>query len=248
MTCLKSNEVLNNLLGYEGLKIIQRPDMFNFSLDSTLLADFVNPTKKVKKILDLGTGFAPIPLFLSLKTDAKIIGVELQEDVAEMANRNVKINQLNHQIQIMNEDIKNLKTYFAPSSFDLITCNPPFFKYKETSNVNESEYKTLARHEKAINLETIIQVANYLLNNKAHFYLVHRTERLAEVLILLKKYGFAVKRLRFIHPKEKQPSNMILLDASKQGREGLTVVPPLFVHEGLDYSDDVKRIFKYGSK
>ncbi len=248
MTVLKPNEVLNDLLGYEGLKIIQRPDMFNFSLDSTLLADFVKPTKKVKKIMDFGTGLAPVPLFLSLKTDAKIIGIEIQKEVFDIAVRNIEINSLTDQITILNEDIKRLHNIYNHSSIDLITCNPPFFKFHENANINNSDYKTIARHEKSIDLESIITTAKYLLNNKAHLYMVHRPERLSEILELLKKHRFSVKRLRFIHPKEHQNANMVLIDASKQGLDGMLILPPLYVHNEHGYTEEIKRIFNYGRK
>ena len=134
-----SKEIIHDLLGYDGIKIIQRPDMFNFSLDSTLLADFVIPLTKTKKILDLGTGNAPIPLFLSMKTKAKIIGIELQEDVFDLAVRTIKLNNLENQITILNKDIKGIHKSFENSYFDLINCNPPFFKYKESSHTNKHD-------------------------------------------------------------------------------------------------------------
>ena len=243
MTALKQNEVLNDLLGYQGLKIIQRPDMFNFSLDSTLLADFVSMSSKVKKIIDFGTGFAPVPLFLSLKTKASIVGVEIQEEVVELARRNVSLNNLDNQIKILHEDIKKLKDLYPPSSIDLITCNPPFFKYQEDANINDSEYKTIARHEKFIDLASIINMAKYLLNNKAHLYLVHRPERLSEIMMLLKEHGFTIKRLRFIHPKSHLPAKSVLIDASKRGLEGLKILPPLIVHHDNGYTEEVLKIF-----
>ena len=157
-------EVINDLLGYDGIKIIQRPDMFNFSLDSTLLADFARPLAKTKKIMDLGTGNAPIPLFLSLKTKALITGVEIQKEVFDIAVRNIELNKLTDQITILNDNIKGLSKKFENSEFDIITCNPPFFKFKESSNTNKNDYKTIARHEVLITLEEI-----RLPWNVAHF-------------------------------------------------------------------------------
>ena len=176
------NEVIHDLLGYDGLKIIQRPDMFNFSLDSTLLADFVIPLGKTKKILDLGTGNAPIPLFLSLKTTAHITGIDIQEMSYDLARRSVELNNLQDQITIKRQDIKGLHKHYDNGEFDLITCNPPFFKYKETSNVNDSDYKTIARHEVLVTLEDIIIEAKRLLKTKGSLYMVHRTERLIEII------------------------------------------------------------------
>ncbi len=239
-------EVINDLLGYDGLKIIQRPDMFNFSLDSTLLADFVKPLSKTKKILDLGTGNAPIPLFLSLKTNANIIGVEIQKDVYEIAKRNININKLEHQIEIINDDIKGIHKKYENSEFDLITCNPPFFKYKETSNVNKNDYKTIARHEVLITLEDIIIEAKRLLKTRSSLCMVHRTERVIEIINLLTKHNFSIKRLRFVYPKQGEESNMVLIDASNNGKPGLKLLEPLYVHTEQGYTDEVKRIFNYG--
>mgnify|MGYP000853021154 CR=1 FL=1 len=241
-------EVLNDLLGYDGLKIIQRPDMFNFSLDSTLLADFANPLTKTKKILDLGTGNAPIPLFLSLKTKAKIIGVEIQKDVFQIAQKNITINNLQDQIEIINDDINGIHKKYENSEFDLITCNPPFFKYKETSNVNKNDYKTIARHEVLITLEQIIIESKRLLKTGSNLCMVHRTERIQEIINLLTKHNFAIKRLRFVYPKLGENSNMVLIEASNNGNTGLKLLEPLYVHTEDGYTDEIKRIFNYGKE
>ena len=243
-----SKEIIHDLLGYDGIKIIQRPDMFNFSLDSTLLADFVIPLTKTKKILDLGTGNAPIPLFLSMKTKAKIIGIELQEDVFDLAVRTIKLNNLEDQITILNKDIKGIHKSFENSYFDLITCNPPFFKYKESSHTNKHDYKTIARHEVFITLEEIIIEAKRLLTTKGSFVMVHRTERLIEIINLLTKHKFAVKRIRLVYPKKGTDSNMVLIDASNNGLPGLKILEPLYVHEGNKYTDEVMKIFNFGKE
>jgi tRNA1Val (adenine37-N6)-methyltransferase len=243
-----ATEVINDLLGYDGLKIIQRPDMFNFSLDSTLLADFAKPLTKTKKILDLGTGNAPIPLFLSLKTKAKIIGVEIQKEVYEIAKRNITLNNLDDQITIINEDIKGLSKQFENSEFDLITCNPPFFKYKESSHTNKNDYKTIARHEVLITLEEIIIEVKRLLKSKASFVMVHRTERLIEIINTLTKHNFSIKRIRLVYPKKGEESNMVLIDASNNGSTGLKIEEPLYVHENNEYTQEILDIFRYGKE
>ena len=126
-------KVVNYLLGYKNLKIVQDNDMFNFSLDSVLLPNFVTINKKISKILDIGCGNAPIPLILSTKTSAKIIGVEVQKDVYELAKESIKINNKEDQITIINSDINEYYKEIETDSFDVITSNPPFFKYIETS-------------------------------------------------------------------------------------------------------------------
>lgn len=241
-----SVEVINDLLGYDGLKIIQRTDMFHFSLDSTLLADFVVTTAKTKNIIDLGTGNAPIPLFLSLKTDASIIGVDIQEAVYDLAKRSVELNKLSNQIIIKHQDIKGIHKKYENGVFDIVTCNPPFFKYIETSNVNKNEYKTIARHEVLITLEDVIKEAKRLLTTKGSLYLVHRTERLMDLMVLLDKHKYSVKRLRFVYSKAGEQSNMVLLEASNNGQTIVKVDPPLYVHEEDGYTEEIRRIFRYG--
>lgn len=250
MTVMENNqavEVINDLLGYDGLKIIQRPDMFHFSLDSTLLADFVVTNVKTKNIIDLGTGNAPIPLFLSLKTNAHIVGVDIQEAAYDLALRSVKLNKLESQITIEHDDIKGIHKKYENGVFDIVTCNPPFFKYLETSNVNENEFKTIARHEVLVTLEDVVREAKRLLTTKGSLYLVHRTERLMDLMVLLSKYKFSVKRLRFVYSKAGENSNMVLLEASNNGKTIVKVCPPLVVHYKDGYTDEIRRIFRYGN-
>ena len=197
-------KVINDLVGYENLKIVQVNEYFNFSLDSVLLANFVNLNNKITNILDLGTGNAPIPLILSTKTKEKIIGVEIQKEIYDLAIESVKINNLENQIEILNIDIKDLLSYYKHESFDLILSNPPYFKKLDTSILNENVIKTNARHETLINLEDLIAIASKLLINKGTFALVHRTERLAEIIEILKKYKLEPKKIRFIFPKFKK--------------------------------------------
>ena len=224
-------EVLNDLVNYSGLKIYQNTDWFLFSLDSVLLPNFVTLNKNIKTVMDLGTGNAPIPLILSTKTNAKIIGIEVQKDLYELAKKNIQYNHLEEKIEIYNLNIKNLKEHFSPDSMDVITCNPPYFKITEQSNLNEDIHKVIARHEKMVTLEDVIQISKYLLKNNGVMALVHRTDRFLDILRLCSQYGMEVKKIRFIYPKLQTESNMILVEARKNGGTGLKVLPPLYVHE-----------------
>ena len=150
---IKQNEIINDLLGYEGLKIIQRPDVFNFSLDSTILADFVTIKLKDKKIIDLGCGNGYIPIFLTLRTNASIYGVEIQEEIYDLAKRSVTLNNLDDKITIINEDMKKVHEILGTSTFDVVVSNPPYFKYQDSSNINKNEYLTIARHEVKVTLD-----------------------------------------------------------------------------------------------
>ena len=238
-------EVLNDIVGYKNMKIYQNSDWFSFSLDSVLLPNFVTLNKNISLIIDLCTGNAPVPLILSTKTTAKIIGIEIQKDVYELADKSVKYNKLDNQIEILNMDIKNLKEKFSGDSVDVITCNPPYFKYSESSNINEDIHKVIARHEKTINLEEIIDISHYLLKNNGCLAMVHRTDRLIEIITLFNKYGLEVKKLRFIYPKFNTESNMVLIEGRKNGNIGLKLLPPLYVHnEDGSYTNEVLKMFE----
>jgi tRNA1Val (adenine37-N6)-methyltransferase len=225
------NEITNDLLGYDGLKIIQRPDMFNFSLDSTLLADFVHISAAVKTIMDFGSGNAPIPLFLSLKTKKPIIGVEIQQEAYDLGKRSVAINGLQEQITMLNADIKELHQSFSAGTFDLIVCNPPFFKYHSESNVNKNDYLTIARHEVKIDLKGILSQAKWLLSNQGALCMIHRADRFEELILLLHEYKFSLKRMRFVYPKRGKDAIAVLIEAKAGGHTGsLSLMEPLVVY------------------
>ena len=215
------SKVKNDLFDYKNRYIMQMKDGFKFSLDSLLLAEFVNIKKDDKKILDMCTGNAPVPLVLSLKSDAEIIGFEIQKEISELALESVKINGLEKNIRIINDDIKNIDNYFESNTFDIITCNPPYFKTKEDGYRNKNDFLTLARHEIAIDLETIFKIAfKYLKDNKV-FYLVHRVERLDDIIVLARENKMNVKELQFISTKKEKAVNTILVKCVKNGKPGI---------------------------
>ena len=223
---------------------MQDTDMFNFSLDSVLLPNFITINKNVKKILDIGSGNAPIPLILSTKTKAHILGVEIQKKSYDLAIESVKINNLENQIDISNADIKELYKDLETESFDIITCNPPFFKVSETSNLNINEYKTIARHEIKLNLEDIMKISKKLLKNNGVLGIVHRPERLVEIIELMKKYNIEPKKIRFVYPKKDKEANILLIEGTKNGKPGLKIMAPLYSHDANDsYTEEIKNFF-----
>lgn len=238
-------EILNDLVGYKNMKIFQNTEWFSFSLDSVLLPNFVTLNKNIETIMDLGCGNAPIPLILSTKTAAKIIGVEIQKDSYELAKKSISYNHLEDRIKLLNIDMKELKNIYSSDSIDVITCNPPYFKYLETSNLNEDEHKVIARHEKMITLEEIVSLARYLLKNNGVLAMVHRTDRLIEIISLFQKYGLEVKKLRFVYPKVNTDSNMFLIEGRKNGKVGLKLLSPLYAHnEDGNYTKEVLSMFE----
>ena len=238
-------KVTNYLLGYKNLKIIQDNEMFNFSLDSVLLPNFVTLNKNITQILDIGCGNAPIPLILSTKTNAKITGVEIQNEVYDMAIQSIKLNKKEDQIDIINKDVNDYYKEIETDSFDVITCNPPFFKYIETSNINKNDYKTIARHEVKLNLNQLFTIAKKLLKNNGVIAIVHRPERFVEVVEEMKKNNIEPKRVQFVYPRKNMEANIMLIEGSKNGKPGLKILPPIYSHQDNgEYTDDVKKYFE----
>lgn len=235
---------INDLVYFKDIKIVQNKDYFNFSLDSVLLPNFVEITKKTSKILDMCTGNAPIPLILSTKTTAKIYAIELQKEVYSLSKETIKINKLENQIKLINDNIKNLKKFFNTETFDIITCNPPYFKKKDGSIINENKVKSIARHEIEMELEDVMIISKALLKNEGSLVLVHRTERLIEIIELMKKHNIEPKRMRLIYPKVNTESNLVLIDGRKNGKDGLKILPPLYIHnEDNSYTKEVLEMF-----
>lgn len=224
-------KVLHDLVGYEGRKIYQDSDWFSFSLDSILLARFARVLPRDKRILDIGTGTAPIPLILSLYTKAKITAVEIQPEVASLAAESVAYNGLEDQITVCNQDILHYCEITESDTFDLITCNPPYFEVTETSYKNRDQHKTLARHEESLSLEEVLKVSKKLLKNGGRLAIVHETRRLLDLFTLFRTYGIEPKRLQLVYSKMEKESNLCLLEGVKHGKTGMKVLPPLFISQ-----------------
>lgn len=241
-------EVINDLLNYNNLKIVQNTNWFSFSLDSVLLADFAKVNNKMK-IIDFCSGNAPIPLFLSTKTKSEIIGVELQPEVFALAEKSISLNNLQHQIKMLNMDVNDIEKIYETDVFDLITCNPPYFKVKENSNTNLDNIKAIARHELTLNLDNIFKIAKKILKNNGKIVMVHRTERLIDIITCMKKNNIEPKRIKMIFPFEDSSSNMILIEGAKNGKPGLKIEKSLIVHNSDGtYKDEVLNIFNGGVK
>lgn len=238
-------KVKNRLLDTD-LIIYQDDDWFKFSLDSVMLSKFVTINLRHKKIIDLATGNAPIALLLSFRTKSDIYGVEYQECVYELAKQSVIENGKDSQIHLIWDDVRNLRTRFNSDSFDVVTCNPPYFKTDNSEFLNDNEVKTLARHEVTLTLDDVLKNASYLLKNGGIFAMVHRTERFIEIIEAMKKYKLEPKRVQFIYPKKGRDSDLFLIEGIKNGNEGLKLLSPLIVHnEDNTYTDELLEILKF---
>ena len=180
----KEDKVINDLVYFKNIKIVQNKNSFNFSLESILLPNFVEITPNTKNILDLCTGNAPIPLVFSTMTKAKIYGVELQKEVFDLAKESIKLNNINN-IELINDNANNIINKFETDTFDIITCNPPYFEYTNNSRINDNEIKSIARHEIYLKLEDIFKISKKLLKNGGTVCIVHRTNRFLEIVDII---------------------------------------------------------------
>ena len=236
--------VRNRLLNFGDMIIYQDNDYFLFSLDSVLLANFVTLKLTDKKVIDLCSGNGPVPMLMSFRTKARIFGVEIQKYIYDMGVESIKENGLDNQIEFINNDVKKIDTLFEAESFDVVTCNPPYFKYQKDSLINENDGKAMARHEVRVKLEDIIKKAKYLLKNGGTFAMVHRPERLIEIINLMQKYGIEPKKIRLVYPKVEKSANILLIEGIKNGKSGLKVERPLIVHDKYgNYVDEIKEMF-----
>lgn len=232
-------EVLNDILGYKNRKIYQDTDCFSFSLDSVMLANFATIRLRDKLICDLGCGNGVIPLILSLRTNKNIVGVELQKKLSDMAVKSVNLNNLSEQIKIININMKDFVNSEYFESFDIITCNPPYFKVNDKNYFNDSYEKMIARHEIEINLSELLLVVNKLLKNNGNFAIVHRPERLMEILFEFKKNHIEPKRIQFVHEKLSKGSTLVLIEGQKNGNDGLKIENPIIMYnEDGSITDD----------
>ena len=222
-------ERLDDILGYSNLKIYQNSDYFAFSLDSIILANYCNIRLRDKKIVDFCTGNGVIPLILTRRTKAEIFGIEIQKNLADLAIKSVSYNGLENQIRIINEDVKDFSKKNI-SKFDLVLCNPPYFKLNEKSSLNESYEKKIARHEIMIDIEGVCDCAKKVLKDNGNLCLVHRSERLMEIIEILRKNNFEPKRIKFVHETIEKESTLVLIEAQKLGKVGLKIDKPLVLY------------------
>ncbi len=229
MVNLKQNERIDDLQ-LNGLKIIQNPNEFCFGIDAVLLSNFT-VVKKEEVALDLGTGTGVIPILLSQKTEGKMfIGQEIQEDLFDMAKRSVLLNNLQNKVEIHLGDIKQLDKIYKLSTFDVITCNPPYIK-TGSGIVSDTSKKAIARHEILCTLEDVICNSSKLLKPNGRFYMVHRTERLSQIISLLKLYKLEPKLMQFVYSFIDKPSHLVLIEAVRGGKEAVTVFPPKILYD-----------------
>jgi tRNA1(Val) A37 N6-methylase TrmN6 len=236
-------ERIDDLMTHQ-LKIIQSDEVFSFSLDAVLLARFCTAPLR-GKIMDLCTGNAVVPLLLSTRTKAMIHAIEIQERLADMAKRSVIMNQLQDQIIIIQGDLRQAHETFGYGNFDLVTVNPPYLPVINGVQ-NTNEHFAAARHEIHCNLEEVITSCAKLVRAGGKVAMVHRPARLVDIIALMRQYRLEPKRMRFVHPRVEEEANMVLIEAIKDGKPEVRLLPPVIAFKNKnEYSDELKQIF-YG--
>lgn len=239
---IKKTERIDQLSS-QGVQIIQSDRVFAFSIDAVLLADFVKPNLRRKTLtVDLCSGNGAIALFLNKKIKGKIVEVELQPKLADMAKRSVLLNGLDDRYTVINDDIANIYQHIPKDKVDIVTCNPPYFKALPTSQKNPNPYLAIARHELKTNLHNVVTIISGLLKMNGKGYLVHRPERLPEIINECEQNRLRVKRVRFAYPKPNRPANIVLIELIKDGRPGGMIVdsPVIIADDQGEYTEEIQ--------
>lgn len=242
---LKQDETLDDLQ-LKGIYVIQKKDAFRFGIDAVLLANFAN-IKKGAEVIDLCSGTGIIPFILAGKTGADhITGIEIQEQMVEMANRSCLYNGLEHKLKFINKDLKDVNFLNHLSKVDVVTVNPPY-KLKNSGIINLNDKNAIARHEICCTLEDVIKATKIILKDNGRIYMIHRPERLADIMCIMRKYKIEPKVIKMVQPNIKKAPNIVLIEGQNNGGTFLKWEAPIYVHN-LDgsYSDEIDKI--YGRK
>ena len=240
---LLENERIDDL-EFNNLKIIQNSKGFCFGIDSVLLSDYAKNLKKGSRVIDIGTGTGIIGILLCSKSKlSHITGVEIQTEVAQMAERSILLNHLENKFNVLNINIKDVFDYIEPNTIDCIVTNPPYMKLNSGAQ-NIEKKKLISRHEVECKLEDIIKISYKLLKSKAEFYMVHRAERIVDIMYLLRKYRLEPKQIRFVQSNQNSSPNLVLIRCVKDGGNALKIDKPLIIYnDDGTYTDEIYKIY-----
>lgn len=240
LALLHPDETLD-ALGYGDLQIIQPQQGFRVTIDPVLLSGFVQ-VKAKESWVDLGCGSGILPLLLANReAGIHVTGIEIDPASADRARRNVLLNKLEKQIDIIHGDLRELRQTHGAQSCDVVITNPPY-RRPENGRISSGADRACARHELHGSLNDFLEVSRYLLKNSGRFYTIYLAERLPELLSKMSAKKIEPKRLRCIHPRRGNNANLVLIEGRRNGRPGLTIEPPLFLYEGEGYSEEVRML------
>ena len=228
-----------------GYKIIQNESAFCFGMDAVLLSGFAT-AKKGERVVDFCTGTGIIPILMEAKTEGShFTGLEIQPQMAEMANRSVLLNELSERVEIICGDVCKASERFGKSTVDVVTCNPPYMNQNHGLK-NPDEPKAIARHEVCLTFEDVAREAAAVLKPGGRFYLVHRPMRLVELIMTMKAHKLESKRMKFVHPYVGEEANMVLIEAVYGGGAQMRIEKPLIVYEAPGkYTPEIYDIYGY---
>lgn len=239
---VRENERIDDLQ-VKGLKIIQNPNGFCFGIDAVLLANF-SIVKRGAKVVDLGTGTGIIPLLIAGKSRAaQVTGIEIQEEVAKMAQRSVFMNGLEDRVSVLHKDLKETLSCFEKQTIDVVTSNPPYMPAGK-GLTNPGDKKAISRHEITCTLDDVVRTAKDLLKIGGQFFMIHRPNRLVDILASCRAHKLEPKRIRFVHPHADKRPNMVLVHCVKGGKPEVQVLEPLVVYKADGtYTDEIHAIY-----
>lgn len=242
MNLIRDDETLDDLQ-LNGIKIIQKKDTFRFGIDAVLLANFAK-IKRNARVIDLCTGTGIVSFIIAGKTKAsEIVGLEIQQEIADMAERTALYNNLEHRVKVMCGDLKDKKLLKEIEKADVVTVNPPY-KLKNSGIINPIDRDAIARHEIYCTLEDVIAASRILLKDNGKLFMVHRPERLVDIFCLMRKYKIEPKSIRMVHPGISRTANIVLVEGQRDGGRFLKLEPPLYVHNSDgSYTDEIKKIY-----
>ena len=227
------------------LKVIQKKSGYRFSLDAVILGRLAQVSAG-DRVIDLGTGCGIIPLILAASTQVKeIVGVEIQEELAEVAYRNVLLNDLQDRITIIKEDLKNLPSSYPTGSFGVILTNPPFLK-QDTGRINPQRQKSIARHEIAVSLQEMLKVASFLLKTPGKFFVIYPAFRLVDLFYEMRQCGLEPKTIQCVHSQIDTPAKMVLVEGVKGGGVEIQVKEPLIIYDAKgNYTQALQEVYSF---
>ena len=234
-------------LEFNNLKIIQNKKNFCFGIDSVLISNFCAQNKIAGNAVDIGSGTGIISILIATKAKINhIYAIEIQNEIAEMSKRSIKLNHLENKIEVLNINLKNSLEYITPNSIDCVVTNPPYMKNGSGAK-NDEPGKIIARHEVKATLSDILDVSYKLLKDRGEFYIVHRMDRLVDVLSECRMKKLEPKVIQFIHPYVNKSPNLFMIKAIKNGGKQLKVLDPLVIYnDNGEYTDEILKI--YGKK
>jgi tRNA1Val (adenine37-N6)-methyltransferase len=239
---ISENESIDDLQ-LKGIKLIQKKENFRFGVDAVLLANYT-VVRNGENVIDLCSGTGIVPFILVGKTNAKhITGIEIMDDMVEMANRSVKYNEMNDKIEFIQRDLKDVSFLKTLEKADIVTVNPPY-KLKNSGLVNNNNKNAIARHEICCTLEDVIAAAKVLLKSNGKLFMIHRPERLADILCTMRKYKIEPKRIRMVHSNYEKPPSMVLIEGFNNGGVFLKWDIPLYIYNmDGEYSSEINKMY-----